>query len=178
MKRLFFTLCVLAASATWMHAQEVSTQENVKAQEYMSNVSYNKGYRADIELSVAIINQLGISTSHGYSFGNGLYVGGGAGFVAEFLPDFKAKPNYLTPLFADIKYSFIKNAIATPFVSFKCGAIADISNLGLRTFANPAVGIDIARFALKIQYEYQQSICGYSDDITAHFLKIGIGYTF
>ena len=41
---------------------------------------HKKGYRADIELSWANPNHWGISTSHGRSFGNGLYAGGGAGF--------------------------------------------------------------------------------------------------
>ena len=56
--------------------------------------------------------------------------------------------------------------------------MADITNKGIRTFANPAVGIDIARFSLKIQYEYQQSVWGYTEDLKAHYLKIGVGYTF
>ena len=30
----------------------------------------------------------------------------------------------------------------------------------------------------KIQYEYQQSVWGYNDAIKAHYLKIGVGYTF
>ena len=176
MKRILITLCVIASSMTMLQAQE-TTSETSKTN-YMTNVSYNKGYRADVELSVAIANQLGISTSHGYSFGNGLYVGGGAGFVAEYLTDFNAKPNFLTPVFADIKYSFIKDCIVTPFVGFKGGAIVDITNKGIRTFANPAVGVDIARFSLKVQYEYQQSVWGYTEATKAHYLKIGIGYTF
>ncbi|MBR3951415.1 MAG: hypothetical protein IKJ79_05835 [Bacteroidaceae bacterium] len=176
MKRILITLCVIASSMTLLQAQE-SISETSKTN-YMTNVSYNKGYRADVELSIAIANQLGISTSHGYSFGNGLYVGGGAGFVAEYLPNFDAKPSFLTPVFADIKYSFIKDCIASPFVAFKGGAMADITNKGIRIFANPAVGIDIARFSLKIQYEYQQSVWGYNDAIKAHYLKIGVGYTF
>lgn len=177
MRKLFITLLAMSMSITWLHAQEPTTQESA-ASSYMTNVNYNKGYRADVELSVAIANQLGISTSHGYSFGNGLYVGGGVGFIAEYLTDFKTQPNFLTPLFADIKYAFIKNAIATPFVSFKGGVMADITNIGIRTFANPAIGIDIARFSLKIQYEYQQDIWGYTENKTAHYLKIGLAYTF
>ena len=43
---------------------------------YMVNVGYDRGYRADIELSWADKSVWGISSSHGFSFGNGLYVGG------------------------------------------------------------------------------------------------------
>ena len=50
---------------------------------YMINVGYNRGYRTDIELSWANKSVWGITSSHGFSFGNGLYVGGGAGFGAE-----------------------------------------------------------------------------------------------
>ena len=50
---------------------------------YMINVGYNRGYRADIELSCANKSVWGITSSHGFSFGNGLYVGGGTGFGAE-----------------------------------------------------------------------------------------------
>ena len=50
---------------------------------YMVNVGYDRGYRADIELSWSNKSVWNISSSHGFSFGNGLYVGGGAGFGAE-----------------------------------------------------------------------------------------------
>lgn len=50
---------------------------------YMVNIGYNRGYRADIELSWANRYVWGISSSHGFSFGNGVYVGGGTGFGAE-----------------------------------------------------------------------------------------------
>lgn len=151
--------------------------EKAQKPKYMVNVGYRRGYRADIELSSALTQQMGISSSHGFSFGNGLYVGGGAGFGAEFIPDFNAVPTYVVPVFADIKYSF-NETIVTPFVSMKGGAIADITNTGLRTFANPAVGLDIARFSLRLGYEYQLGFWGHLDGIHSHKVKIGIAYTF
>ncbi len=57
--------------------------EKAQRPAYMVNVGYNRGYRADIELSWANKSVWGIASSHGFSFGNGLYVGGGAGFGAE-----------------------------------------------------------------------------------------------
>ena len=163
---------------------------------YMINVGYNRGYRADIELSWANKSVWGITSSHGFSFGNGLYVGGGAGFGAEltknaaarvsndlidpeytYTPDSSWNASYFVPVFADIKYSFTKT-LATPFVSMKGGAIADITHKGIRTFANPAVGLDIARFSLKVGYEYQLGFWGHLDGKHMHNVKLGVAYTF
>ena len=60
----------------------------------------------------------------------------------------------------------------------KGGAIADITNEGIRLFANPAVGIDIARFSLKVGYEYQLGVWGYFDGNNLHNVKLGVAYTF
>ena len=149
---------------------------------YMINVGYERGYRADIELSWAGKSVWGIASSHGFSFGNGLYVGGGAGFGAELTKQADTSESswnasYFVPVFADIKYSFMKT-LASPFVSLRGGAIADITNLGVRTFASPAVGLDIARFSLKVGYEYQLGFWGYLDGRHMHNVKLGVAYTF
>lgn len=137
---------------------------------------YRKHYRADIELSWSNPNTWGITSSHGYSFGNGLYVGGGAGFTAEFIAG-QESPTYLVPVFADVKYSFL-NTLASPFVSLKAGGYADVTNTGIRTFANPAVGIDIGRFSIKVGYEYRLGCWKYGKGISSHQVKCGVGFTF
>ena len=162
--------------------KEMRHAEKEQRPAYMVNVGYNRGYRADIELSWANKSVWGITSSHGFSFGNGLYVGGGAGFGAELTkqadtPESKRNASYFVPVFADIKYSFMKT-LASPFFSLRGGAIADITNLGVRTFASPAVGIDIARFSLKVGYEYQLEFCGYLDGKHMHNVKLGVAYTF
>lgn len=134
---------------------------------------YRKGYRADVELSWANPNHWGISTSHGRSFGNGLYAGGGAGFYAIMADDV----TYYTPVFADIKYSFI-NRLASPFVSAKAGGLIDITNSGIRTFINPALGVDIDRFSIKVGYEYQLGCWGFGKGTHNHQIKCGVGFTF
>ena len=163
---------------------------------YMINVGYNRGYRADIELSWANKSVWGIASSHGFSFGNGLYVGGGAGFGAEltkntaarvsndviapeytYTPDSNWNASYFVPVFADIKYSFTKTR-ASPIVSLRGGAIADITIMGVRTFASPAVGLYIARFSLKVGYEYQLGFWGHLDGKHMHNIKLGVAYTF
>ena len=157
MKRFLTIFCAIAFSGAALSAQNKADDSA-----YMINVGYSRGYRADIELSWVNKSIWGISSSHGFSFGNGLYVGGGAGFGAELTKDTAARTavnlidpeysytpesnwnaSYFVPVFADIKYSFTKTLV-TPFVSMKGGMIADITNKGARTFANPAVGLDIA----------------------------------
>ena len=58
---------------------------NILAQTQMNrSYLYNKGYKANIQTSVLFANNSGlssISSSHGYSFGNGLYLGGGTGIA-------------------------------------------------------------------------------------------------
>ena len=178
--------------------KEQRLAEKAQKPAYMINVGYNRGYRADIELSWANKTIWGITSSHGFSFGNGLYVGGGAGFGAELSkntaamanvadevidPEYSYTPqsnwnaSYFVPVFADIKYSFTKTQVA-PFVSMKGGAIADIINKGIRTFANPAIGLDIARFSIKVGYEYQLGFWGYLDGKHMHNVKLGVAYTF
>ena len=162
--------------------KELRHAENAQKPAYMVNVGYNRGYRADIELSWSKKSVWGITSSHGFSFGNGLYVGGGAGFGAELTkkaktPESNWNASYFVPVFADIKYSFTKTLTA-PFVSMKGGAIADITNRGIRTFANPAAGLDIARFSMKVGYEYQLGFWGYLDGKHMHNVRLGVAYTF
>ena len=178
--------------------KELRHAEKAQRPTYMVNVGYNRGYRADIELSWANKSVWGISSSHGFSFGNGLYVGGGAGFGAEltknpvatasvaddvidpeysYTPESNWNASYFVPVFADIKYSFTKTVV-TPFVSLKGGAIADITDKGIRTFANPAIGLDIARFSLKVGYEYQLGFWGHLDGKHMHNVKLAVAYTF
>ena len=91
-------------------------------------------------------------------------------------PESSWDASYFVPVFADIKYSFTKT-LASPFVSLRGGAIADITNLGVRTFASPALGLDIARFSLKVGYEYQLGFWGHLDGKHIHNVKLGVAYT-
>lgn len=160
---------------------------------YMTNVGYRTGYRADIELSWDSSKCWNISSSHGFSFGNGLYVGGGVGFGAVLTkmeqntksidsngtqhPESTWDAKYSIPMFADVKYSFMKSFV-TPFVDLRGGAIADITDSGASLFINPAVGVDIARFSLKVGYERQLGCWGLLDNTKANIVKLSIGYTF
>ena len=183
MKRILTIICAIAFSGAALSAQNDTIKVSRNGSDTLViNVGYKRGYRADIELSWANKSIWGITSSHGFSFGNGLYVGGGAGFGAELTkntktPESNWNASYFVPVFADIKYSFTKT-IVTPFASLKGGAIADITNKGIRTFANPAVGLDIARFSLKVGYEYQLGFWGHLDGKHMHNVKLGVAYTF
>ena len=160
---------------------------------YMTNVGYHRGYRADVELAWDSSKHWSISTSHGFSFGNGLYVGGGVGFSAAltkadkntkssntegaYQPESKWDAKYYTPMFAEVKYSFMKS-FATPFIDLRGGAIADITDSGASLFINPAIGVDIARFSIKVGYELQSGFWGSLDNTKASNVKLSIGYTF
>ena len=164
---------ILALFAIILTGNVVFAQDNNKSR------MYNKSYRADVELTWQNPHTWGIASSHGYSFGNGLYVGGGAGFTAEFT-DYKKNPAFLLPLFADVKYSFL-NKLATPYVSLKAGGYADVTSTevqGIRTFANPAIGVDIHRFSLEVGYEYQMGCWGYKNGEHIHQVKCCVGFSF
>ncbi len=166
MNKILTIFIALVASVAIMSAQEVSSAK-----------MYDRGYRADIELSAAIANQYAISTSQGFSFGNGLYIGGGLGFAAELKPEYSSNAVFLVPIFADLKYSFL-NQKCTPFVGLRAGEIIDITKNGLRVFANPSVGVDIARFSIKVGYELQYGAMGAGEGLLNHYAKIGVGFTF
>ena len=61
---------------------------NAQSENDVKNLNYDRGYRFDIELSCSIPTIWEFSSSHGYSFGNGLYVGGGAGYWSRHLKIF------------------------------------------------------------------------------------------
>lgn len=149
---------------------------SVKA-ENAKSIHYKEGYRADVELSCNIHEIWHFSTSHGYAFGNGLYVGGGAGFSAEYVPDLKSDATMMTPVFADIKFSFL-NCLASPVLSLRAGSYIDVTNIGLRAFVNPAIGVNIGRFTIKGGYEYQLGFWRYNDGVSKHHVKCGLVFNF
>ena len=176
MKRIF--ACILAAGMI------LATGNVVSAQNGKGGWSYRKDYRADVEFAWMNPGQYVLSTSHGYSFGNGLYVGGGLGL--GFDTSYADKTSVIVPLFAEVKYSFL-DQFDSPFVSFRAGEYADFTNFGLGFFFNPAVGIDLGRFNIKLGYELQKPFAaisgsktpvGYEDRNYSHHVKVSVGFAF
>lgn len=102
-----------------------------------------KGYKGFADLGFAFntsdfdgASTFSISTTHGYQFNPYLFVGGG------IAPSVTMKNgNFLLPVFADVRGTFMKNHIA-PFADLKVGySVADLSGFYLA----PSVGV---RFAL------------------------------
>ena len=116
---------------------------------------YNKGYKANIQTSVLFANNSGlssISSSHGYSFGNGLYLGGGTGIVYSPLRKLNVRNQIIIPFFGEIKYSFLKNTIVSPFVDVVAGGAYNYSSYGTGYLLKPSVGLDVWRFSASVGF--------------------------
>ena len=165
MKKFFMTLA-LALGVLSVDAQ---------SKDY---VDYERGYRADIAVSTSISEQYTLSTSHGFSFGNGLYVGGGVGFTAETFLNFEDAPHYLVPLFADVKYTFLNKRVS-PFVSARVGGVFNTEYKMNRMLINPMVGINVRHFTVGLGYELQHAFKGVIENkASMHNVHLRVGYTF
>lgn len=135
----------------------------MSAKGFLVNKSREKGYSANVEIGGTFIDSFGfrpeLLTSHGYSFGNGLYVGGGIGLGYESWEIRNRNNRIFLPFFADVKYSFLKRAVS-PFVSMKAGGMLDCSGLGIGYMLMPSIGVDLWRFSLSVGY--QNYSCSYN----------------
>ena len=147
----------------------IALSTGATAQENIDNPFFKQGYRADIQIRANTSRQSYISTSHGYSFGNGLYLGGGAGVGAEYVPDFSADANIVTCVFADGKYN-IANWKLSPFVAARVGAVLPVETLDQPRFsATASVGVDWGRISISAGYTLQKSMNG---------AEFGLGFSF
>lgn len=146
---------------------------------------YEKGYRADIQVGTVLSVEYDISnpeiyltTSQGYCFGNGLYLGAGTGLSLDTFPLNGYKNRIIIPLFAEIKYSFMKTLVS-PFVGLSVGGVFDCTAKGAGFMVRPAVGVDIWRFSVSVGANYK--MCSYNRDNTAFGntgIYIGLSYNF
>lgn len=124
-----------------------------KAQD-AKNSSYRLGYKFDVATSYTMQRLTGVSTTHGYNFGNGMFVGGGIGFYAEWRNGYDQAHSFLTPAYAEAKYSFM-NTLASPYLALRAGVAVDVTDVNVRGLLNPRVGIDIWNFSLGVGYDWQ-----------------------
>lgn len=117
--------------------------------------TYRKGYRGNIEIgNYTIIGKdkygglAQITTSQGYSFGNGAYIGLGLG------AGFDLGGSVYIPLFMDAKYNFIDNKVS-PFASVRAGIrfSPEVDSYLSYGFAIGG-GVDFGRYSVKLGYEY------------------------
>lgn len=127
--------------------------------------SYRKGYRGDVSLGGSVGVTKGVrndafsfSTIHGYSFGDGVFVGAGVG-VNILTTDQVTIPVYVVG-----KYTFLDNSI-TPFVDCRVGAEAVVYNLdkGRAFIVSPAIGVDLGRFSIRAGYLCEAGRYSYYD---------------
>lgn len=136
-------------------AASLMTAISLSAKGEGKNLYYEKGYLGNVAVggTVGLSNDFGsrttLLTSHGYSFGNGAFVGLGTGVMMDFAGQ------CTIPLFTNFKYSFINNTVS-PFIDYKMGgSIYDLSSVNL--FVSPSVGVDVGRFSFSIGYILQAS---------------------
>ena len=176
MKRILLIICVwgvcIGANAQEKHA-------------------FRKGYRGDVSMGGLIgINKdlrndaVSLSTTHGYSYGDGFYIGAEAGVNILFAE------GITIPVLAVGKYNFIDYKIS-PFVDCRIGTEALIHNKdsGIALVASPGFGIDYRRLIIRAAYiceagrfteNYHQP--SYSGNVTSLFkshsfqIKMGISF--
>lgn len=140
-----------------------------------SNCSFKKGYHGFVEFGTAAVNgqiqegfvkssterysegqmqpgeMIRLSTVHGYSWGNGVFLGAGLGYNFELLESAQ-----YASIFADAKYNF-KDILASPFMEGRmgynfCTNAYRYDTQGL--FVSVSGGVDFGHFAARLGYEY------------------------
>ena len=106
------------------------------------NLLSDKGYVGNVGVSVSPGFGVGadLFTSHGYSFGNGLWIGGGTGL------SFPSPYDLFFPLYSEAKYSFNINRKISPFLGAKVGVMTNFEDSLM--ILNPVFGFDINRFSI------------------------------
>ena len=152
MKKFIISIVLMAAAVISANAQN-------------RNIWRNNGYRFNVELSETSGDQFAISTSHGYTFNSGLFLGGGVSFRYD-----DAKEHYMTPLYAEGRWSFLKG-IVSPFIDAKIGGNINITD-GKKSgfYFAPSVGLDIWHFSLSVGYDVLTNV--------GNGLKVGLAVQF
>ena len=136
-----------------------------------STYSFKKGYHGNVELGAGAVNGgiqqnfilrnyagnkeqpeeiIRLSTVHGYSYGNGLFLGAGIGYNFALVNSAQ-----YASLFADAKYN-VKDASASPFVEGRVGynfwgeSEGDLGGM----LVSLAGGVDTGRISIRVGYEY------------------------
>lgn len=138
MKKILIAIaCICLAAAT------ASAQDFAFKQGYRGNVGIGVGFPDGGNTGIMV------ETTHGYSFGNGLFVGGGVGFQ-----------NYggdvsLIPLYVDGKFSFLEGRKVCPFVELRLGPSFWVGEGASVTgfYFSPRAGIDFWRLSAALSYD-------------------------
>ena len=143
--------------------------ESLHAQESRFHL---RGYSGNAELGIIAKEYPygSISTTHGFNFGNGWFIGGGAAFQSGLYPRIYSYPvpaepaegyaivsgrpdkeqfegGFLLRGYFDARYAF-RNSRFTPFADLKAGVTYDLALEAPGGFILPSVGMAYGRFSL------------------------------
>lgn len=143
MKKIFMMAVALLGIVSATMAQE------------NKNTHFDKGYTADITLSATTNNIFQFNTSHGCNLGGGFYLGGGAGFGAEWSAEgITGDPHYVPSLFVDARWSML-NCKVSPFVDVRATQYIDLTEGATNYGVTPSIGLDINRFSIGVGYTFR-----------------------
>ena len=122
-----------------------------------TNRHFKKGYTADVQLTAMGTDMFHFTSSHGWSFGNGLYLGGGAGFGAEWDGNvLDAAPHYAPSLFVNARWSVLNRRVS-PFVDVKATQYIDLAEGATNYGITPSLGLDCGRFSFGVGYAFRRA---------------------
>ena len=114
------------------------------------------------------LGEIGFTTIHGKTFGNGVFLGGGIGFS---YPVLDWETCLTVPIFIDAKYSVLNQRVS-PFVEAKIGTMFFYgSDVGM--FLSPVLGVDIGRWSIFVSYELRQNY-----EIKDNCMLVGFSWNF
>ena len=116
--------------------------------------AFEKGYRGTVNIGGEISvtkgwpqNSVGLTTSHGYSFGDGMYLGGGLGFGIDMGGDYAS-----IPVFFDAKYNIVDWKLS-PYVDCRVGMELYVDGGECAFMASPGVGFDYRMMSFRVGYK-------------------------
>lgn len=160
MKRLIliiavFVLMVLGFGIQNAHAYEKGYNGNVSISE---NIGINKGL---------INNVVEITTSHGYNFGDGMYMGGGIGLNFGLNGSFAG-----VPMFYEMKYNIVDWKIS-PYVDCRVGTTIGAEHDNPAFLVSPGFGFDYRKISFRAGYKCEAG--GY---VKLHSVALSIAFNF
>lgn len=142
MKKEMILVILMALCSLAMNAEPLSnSSEKMTSKGYRGNVS------AAISFDCIFKNDIAgfISTSHGYYFGKGLWLGGGMGV---FLP-IDEVPSL--PFYSEIKYTCLNEKVS-PYIACKLGFCLYESAEDLYAYISPTIGLNIGNWSFFMSY--------------------------
>ena len=121
-----------------------------------TNRSFRKGYRGNVEVGNyaafgkgEVDGRVLLSSTHGYSMGNGMFIGAGVGYGYEIASDL-----YLVSAFLESKYNLLDTTVS-PFLDVRTGFdFAGGKEQVSGQFVALSCGVDVQRLSVKVGYEY------------------------